>query len=552
MNPVLRKDLLGLLRLRRIAGIQVLYVVTLAILVMLNWPQGGILSLADQSQDSLLMGLILGQLVLLLLFVPGIAAVSLTTEREQYTLEMLYASRLSAGQIITGKILSAVSFPAILLVSSLPYLALLNWRGAVNLQLLLLASGVLVTSAILLAVLSLTVSAVTKQSATALVFTYLTTLVVCGASLVPAAIMLPSQGGVLAMVLHYARALSPIAAALSLLRPSFSEMGGREGLLLPIWVIFIPLAFALVAGCCVVLVAVLRKPPVSPDAFGAPVGGDELSRSLGRRVMYLIDPKKQRKPFRSFNPLISKESRTNNLRSGRWMIRIFYGALFISLGLAVMSLYGEIAHADLLGYVAQILVAFQVGVVGLVAPSLTSPAVSAEVENGTFETLRMTRLTGGQIFWGKFVPAFLPAVLPVIALLPAYMAICWVDPSYVERLLRLFPIVVAAVIFCCTLGLCCSSFVNNTARATVIAYLITVVLFVGPALAWWASSGRLNPRVAALLAMPSPVMIALNLLPGSDPLIEAQWLTHFWLIASLCGIMLIVSRFRLTAMIRQG
>lgn len=552
MNPVLKKDLLGLLRLRRIAAIQVLYVLTLAIVVMLNWPQGGVLSLADQSQDNLLMGLVLGQLVLLLLFVPGIASVSLTSEREQYTLEMLYASRLSAAQIISGKLLSAVSFPAILLVSSLPFLALLNWRGAVNIQQLMLASIILILASAMAAVISLAISAVCNQSATALVFTYVVTLVSCGATLVPAAIMLPSQGGIVAMLLHYVRALSPIAAAVSLLRPGFAEMGGREGLLLPIWVIFIPLSLLIMAICCVILIVVLRKPPVSPDAFGAPIGGDELSRSIGRRMMFLIDPKKKRKPFGSFNPLVGKESRTNSLRSGRWMIRIFYGALFISLGLAVMSLYGEIAHADLLGYVAQILVAFQIGVIGLVAPSLTSPAVSSEVENGTFETLRMTRLSGGQIFWGKFIPAFLPAVLPVIALLPAYIAICSVDPGYLARLLQLLPIVVGSVVFCCTLGLCCSSFVNNTARATVIAYLITVAFFVVPALAWWAASTTLNPYTAALLAVPSPIMIALNLLPGGSPLIQAHWSTHLWLMASICVLMLIVSRVRLTAMIRQG
>src|SRR5687768_11154450 len=110
MNPVLRKDLLGLLRLRRVSAIQVFFVVVLAALLLATWPQQGVVSLASRGRDDLLLGLIVGQLVLLTLFVPGIAAVSLSGEREANTLEMLYASRLSAAQIIFGKIMSAISY----------------------------------------------------------------------------------------------------------------------------------------------------------------------------------------------------------------------------------------------------------------------------------------------------------------------------------------------------------------------------------------------------------------------------------------------------------
>src|SRR5581483_7564038 len=112
-----------------------------------------------QGQDSLLLSLILGQLVLLMLFVPGIASVSITSEREQGTLEMLYASRLSPSQLILGKLLSPIAYPMLLLASGLPFLALLNYRGDVDLHALVWAYVVLVLSAVLLAVLSLAISA---------------------------------------------------------------------------------------------------------------------------------------------------------------------------------------------------------------------------------------------------------------------------------------------------------------------------------------------------------------------------------------------------------
>jgi len=227
MNPVLRKDLLGLLRLRRVAAIQVLFIAVLGVLVLATWPQQGMITLAVRGQDSLLLGLLLGQLALLALCVPGIASVSITSEREQGTLEMLYASRLSAAQIIFGKVCSAVGYPLLLLVSGLPFMALLNCRGDLELRTLLQAYAVLLVSALLLVAVPLAISALTRQSATSLVISYAVVLFICGGVLVPAAIMLASQGGTTALVLHYLRSISPIAAVLSLVRPQLSDYGGR-------------------------------------------------------------------------------------------------------------------------------------------------------------------------------------------------------------------------------------------------------------------------------------------------------------------------------------
>src|SRR5205809_1125373 len=141
MNPVLQKDLLALLRLKRVAAVQILFVAVLAMLVLASWPQQGVMGSSAQiggnasavrSSDQFLLGLTLGQIVLLVLFVPGMAAVAVSGEREQNTLEMLYASRLSPTQIIMGKVAVAIGYPLLLLLMALPFVALLNWRGDVR------------------------------------------------------------------------------------------------------------------------------------------------------------------------------------------------------------------------------------------------------------------------------------------------------------------------------------------------------------------------------------------------------------------------------------
>src|SRR5690606_27606385 len=117
----------------------------------------------------------------------------------------------------------------------------------------------------------------------------------------------------------------------------------------------LPAAGLVTVVCFFVLAARLRTAPNASDAFGG--GGAEADRSGLRKLMYLIDDKKPPKPFGSFNPVVSKERRTNQLRSGRWMIRIFYASLLVSLALSAMALYGgETQHSNLLEYVAAVVV----------------------------------------------------------------------------------------------------------------------------------------------------------------------------------------------------
>jgi ABC-type transport system involved in multi-copper enzyme maturation permease subunit len=565
MNPVLQKDLLGLLRLKRVAAVQLLFVAVLAVMVLGSWPQQGVLEGsvdvagdagggggggALRGADRFLLGLTLGQIVLLTLFVPGVASVAVSGEREQNTLEMLYASRLKPREIIAGKVAVAVGYPLLLLVMALPFLSLLNWRGDVRGVDLMLAYAILLATAVFIAVVSLAVSAWSKQSATALVVAYAVVLVVCGGVLVPAAIMLDNAEGQTAEFLHYARSLSPVAAALSLLQPQ-SNFGGAGRGMRPIWQVFLPLAGLVTAACFAALVSKLSRAPSSSEGFGA-VGAAESQRSMARRILFLIDPKKSPKPFGAWNPLVTKERRTGSLRSGRWTIRIVYLCLFLSLGLAAMSLYSGVEQGDLLRYVAQVVVALQVGIIALVAPSLTSATVSSEIESGTWELLRLTPRGGADIFIGKLLPSMVPAVLPVLALLPAYGALCAVNSSYLLFFARVVPVVLLATLFCCLVGLTCSAFVANTARATVTAYLIVAAVFILPLFAWLAAGEQLSPRAAAYLACLSPLVVALNELPGGWEPVRDLYALHLWAIGGACAAMLFVSWVGLNRLLRQG
>lgn len=361
-----------------------------------------------------------------------------------------------------------------------------------------------------------------------------------------------TQGG-LAPVLHYVRGISPIAAVLSILKPRMGDFGGIERHTMPLYQVFIPLATVISLAALVVIAMRLRKAPATLEGFGAPRSGTKEQRAWDRRVMFLIDPTAKRPPLGRGNPMLGKERRTSNLRSATWMIRIFYISLFLSLALAVMAMYGGTEHADLMRYVAQVLISLQIALVTLVVPSLSTGLVSSELENGTFELLRLTPLSGGQVFWGKLLPSLPPAILPMLALVPAYGALCFIDHGYVPNLLQILPVVLLAVVMMAIMGLTSSAWSRNTARATVVAYLLASSIVVLPMFVWWASDMQVISIVTARwIACLSPMVMALNLLPNSNPAIAQLGNVHLMTTAGICVVMLLLARHRLNSLLRHG
>ena len=84
------------------------------------------------------------------------------------------------------------------------------------------------------------------------------------------------------------------------------------------------------------------------------------------------------------------------------------------------------------------------------------------------------------------------------------------------------------------------------------ACLLVAAIFVLPLFAWLTAGQQLSDRVAAHLAFISPLVVALNELPGGwDPLRDLYAL-HLWTTGGACVAMLAVSWVRLNALLRQG
>jgi ABC-type transport system involved in multi-copper enzyme maturation permease subunit len=524
VNPIARKDLLSLLRLRSVLCAHLAYLAVLGVILIASWPQEGLLTLAQRGRNDVHLYLMLAQVALLVLIVPACTGTSIAREREQNTLEMLQASRLRIHEFILGKLASSLAYPLMLLLAGMPLLAMLCFRGDLDPWQFAVAFAMVLVTAVVLAQICLAVSACCSSTSTALVVSYLIVLFVAFGVLVPAAILLQSQSGEFAVALQYLRGISPIAAVLSLLRPQPGDFDGSVHSLPTSWILFlVSSGVAIIVSNLILCVRLARREPTQAKP---PRERTRLFRlfSIGFRSS-------APKPMNSWNPLFTKERRVDVLRSGAWMMRTFYTGLTLSLLLALMSLYGGSEYSDLLGYTAQVITCLQLGLIGLLTPSLTSGAISSEVECGTIELLKLTPLTPGKHFSGKLIPALPTAVLPVIAMLPAFAAVAYVNPAYLISITRICVISLLAVLMCCGVALACSAWIFETSRATTVSYLLIAAIFVLPIFAWIASGSVIDPPLARQLAAISPLVVAINVLPQGDASIAAIREVHLiWMI----------------------
>ena len=495
VNPVFSKDLRGLLRLKTLAAIQIIYFLAVAALVK---------TAPIDKTHLLLTGLILSQLALFALVIPALASATLTVEKEGDTLEMLTASRLTSWQILYGKALAAASFPAILIFCSCPFVIFIARRAGFDPAAIGLIYGILILAAAMIALICLTASIFCRQAATALVVGYLLTILICAGALAA------STAGFDGPITHQVTAISPVAAELSILRPDLPEdYSGVQSNRAPAHLLFLPISLAIIVV------------------------------SIGLAVLRLDRPSSQ-----SVTPL----SRS------AWLVRIFFALLIASLLLALLARSGITQDPGRLIPVAQFLVALQIASAAAVSTGIGAASITIEIERQTLEMLRASRMGDDRIFWSKLLPAIFSGWITIPAMAPAYLLLTWFTPEYGPWFLRLIPLAAGTAVLGGVLGLTCSCFFRTTSRATVAAFTIMACLILLPLVTRLGQrAGLMNfGPWSDKAVLTSPLVIGLGLHPHADPLILETWPRHIlWIgVFSLCW--LLVARVKLGQRLRDG
>jgi ABC-type transport system involved in multi-copper enzyme maturation permease subunit len=536
MNPIIRRELLEVLRTRKAIALQFSLAVACALLVLVRWPTGDVADLSGIRSLQVLRIFGYGLLAGILLLMPAFPATALVRERVKGTLALLLNSPMRPWSIYLGKLVGGLGFAAVLLVMTLPAAAACHVLGGTSSEGGIVALyGVLALAVVQLSTLGLLVSSRSQSTDGALRVTYGLVLVVSVLTLVPHAFT-RGRSDFLAVGALWLRSLSPIPAVMEVLgQGDVGAQGLAEGTGAVLRYVIMASIFSV--ACAAATIARLR-PTLLDQARPPGVVTDE--RTVGAQILRAIlflgffDPQRRSGSMSLWvNPVMVKEFRSRRFGRLHWMLRLTAVCAILSLGLSVVALVGNLTWGP--EFLGGALVTLQVALLILLAPSLASGLVSGERESGSWQLLRMTPLAPGTIIRGKLLSVVWPLVLLLMATLPGYLVyMFWVDPTVYYRVLRVMSCLAITGVFAVLLSAAISTLFRSTAPSTTVSYLALLAVCVGPLLVWLAREApfghatvetvlTVSPVAAALQASATPGFIAYELLP-----------MNWWIMAAAC------------------
>lgn len=453
-NPVLQRELLVTLRMKRAFALLFGYVAIASLVIFIAWPQSETVSLLKTEKARRLFDLFMvGQFVLVSLLAPSYAAGSITGEKERKTYEMLLASPLKPGAVLAGKLLSSLLYLSLLIFSSLPLVMVCLPLGGVNFFEVLAAYLNLVLAAATFGMICLTCSCFFQRTAASLVVSYLLILVLA------------------LMGVWFWQALSGPQAPFRLF-----------------------LSITLIPGICVFLWVtlygfihqrLLHPPDVGSEGKEVMDEEQELQTAVGMIIQRDQFPDNLFAPQRrtdllpdGANPVYDKEMRSEIFSSGTLMLRlVIQVSMFLAIPLMGVFLFINPAMAP--WYISYV-VLFNM----LVGPVFAADAVTSERERETFDLLLTTCLSPQAILWPKLLARMrVSTVLTMFLVPPIILAGLMVQDFYGANWLSLVMYLAIILVTClttCTLALFCSVMFRRTFVSLAVCYIAIVILFAVP------------------------------------------------------------------------
>ncbi len=549
MNPIIRRELLELLRTRKAIALQLVLAVACAVLVLVRWPSGDLVELSGARALHVLRVFGYGLLAGVLLLVPAFPATTLVREKIKGTLALLLNSPMRPWAIYLGKLGGVLGFTAVLLVMTLPAAAGCYLLGGAGSEAGIAALyGVLAAATLQIATLGLFVSCRAQTTDGALRATYALVLTVSVLTLVPD-LLLRGESDLNASLAAWLRCLSPIPAVMEVLGQGDLGSHGMtaDGDVVGRYLLLAFLTSGLAAAATIWQLSRTHLDRARPAGVMTE-DRSELGKKL-RRLFFLVDPQRRSGSMALWmNPVMVKEFRSRRFGRSHWMLRLIALCGILSLGLSCLAAAGALPlGVDRIGGG---LVVLQIALLILFVPSLAAGLVSAERESGAWQLLRMTPLTGGRILRGKLLSVAWPLVLLLGATLPGYIVMMTVKPELAYQVERVVICLVLTAIFVVLVSASVSTLFRSTALATTVAYVVLLAVCVGPLLVWLGREApfgqgaveavlTVNPVAAALQASETPGFARYELLP-------ANW----WIIGAACVVLLGFLRVRIWQLCR--
>lgn len=523
MLPILRKELISLLRQRRTAVVQIGIAATFALLVALRWPTEPRMALSGSRSQDVFRLISYGLLACVMLLLPMFPATSLVRERNGGTLALLLNTPLGAGRIFIGKLLAVLGMAGVIVAVSIPASAACYALGGVSLQGGLLAVYAIVAlTALQYTALGLLVSAHAKSTDSAVRITYGCVLLLSVATLVLHYFFLASDGA-LKEIVSWLRCASPIAAMMAVLGAADV---GAQGIVSTIDVTgrFTLISFAVAGVCAGATIRRLGKAMFDQARpAGTMVDDQGLFIRLSRRLLFIVDPRRRSRAIGPLtSPVMVKEFRCRRFGRLHWLLRLVAVSAVLSLALAILSTT-RTTEWDV-PTIGAILVLLQVSLIVFITPSLAGGLISTERETGGWALLQSTPLSVRAIVSGKLLSVFLTLLLVMCATLPGYLVMVYIDPGQQFQVQRVVVCLALTAVFSMLASAAVGSFFRRTATATAAAYALLLAVCAVPLLVWLGRGApfghdtveaalTLNPIAAALTVIRLPGFRDYELLP---------------------------------------
>lgn len=230
------------------------------------------------------------------------------------------------------------------------------------------------------------------------------------------------------------------------------------------------------------------------------------------------------------NPILLKELRTR-MRGVRpyGIITLFlitliasgYGIYHLVLeqqqfGIALMS--AHVGQAIFTG-----LALWLVFLVVFLAPALTSSAISVERELLTYDMLMATPLKPVHLLWGKLMAALSYLVLLIVAAIPVFSVVLMFGGVTSLQVFKTLTLLVATAVTYGSIGLFFSALFRRTLTATIVSYIIVLLMIGGTFIASsiWSRSFMWQPEsVPPMLVYLNPfsALVSIVALVPSQPM----------------------------------
>ena len=504
---IIRRELIVGLRRSRAFYCLVAVVSQAVIGVLWVWPSDATLVRdAGGTSRQILSGVALVLMAGCALFVPGLAASTFTSEKDQDTFDMLRMTLARPVAIIAAKFASALGFYLLLMLAVFPALAAtfflvgLDWA---DVAFTMLAVLVLVVTC---AAIGVWASLYFRRPVAALGASYFAMLAVTFG---------PGELVRLFAFLFNRRQLGLSGRSL-FAKIHFGATGQApwaelaKSALIPMGLTAICLFFAL---------RLFNRPPkVSKETFEKPIDDAAvLERRRREFPYYLLDPLRRKKPIEDGrNPMLVREFRWGLFGKETRFIRAFY------LSFVFFAITGVVATIMVDGAAAWMWMV--IAVILMLIPAFVGNTFAKEYELGNVDMLRMTVLRPGEIVEGKMLAGAMSigplfgAVL--LAVLPTTITILVREASVLPVLTGFVSLCVCAFLMI-SLSLSISSSTRRTAIAVIGSYLAGAVLFGLPWFGWWIMAALGGPG-GVRVAHAEHIGVALTLLSPPVALFQVR------------------------------